>query len=356
VRLIERSLAIEGLFQEPRIRACGGRHPHAAVLARHLQGAHGHAGDPESRVEDIGRIVQRDVALLAKILHLANSSFFGVARRLDSAQEAVSYLGFNTIKTLTLSFSIVEQFRSQDLPEGFSFEGAREHSLRVGSLARRMVDDPRAAEQAFLVGILHDLGKLILATRLPELYTRIERVSDESDRPAHLIERRSVGASHAEIGAYLLGLWGIPHGIVEGVLFHHEPLKAVDQGLSPAGIVHLADALVHEAFSTGRPPLFDQEYLAALGPWRSLSAGAGWRGSRSKPRARRPEARRGDHAATERKDPPRRRRALAPRRAPPGAQEELQDEHGLRPRRGARLHRAGWPLRRPWCRTSRCPR
>jgi HD-like signal output (HDOD) protein len=277
VRLIERSLAIEELFTEPRIRdAVGSIHtlPSVPAIYQELTAV---LADPESRIESVAGIVGRDVALVAKILHLANSSFFGVARRLDTVKEAVSYLGFNTIKTLALSFSIMEQFKSNGLPEGFSLEEVQEHSLRVGSLARQLVQGEPFAEQALLVGILHDVGKLILATRLPELYTRIERLGRESGRPAHLIERRAVGASHAEIGAYLLGLWGLPHQIVEGVLFHHEPLKVVDKGFGVAGSVHVADALIREITGTSKASLLDQEYLAALGPladlerWRSLA-------------------------------------------------------------------------------------
>jgi HD-like signal output (HDOD) protein/CheY-like chemotaxis protein len=236
---------------------------------------------PETTVRDVARLLGEDVAMCAKLLQLVNSSFFGLARRISSVEQAVAYLGFDIIKSLVLS---VEVFRTADgldrLP-GFSLDRLQRHALLTGNVASRLVAGTRQAEDAFMAGMLHDIGKLIIAEHFPERLAGLGAAAAADPRPLHQIEESLYGVTHAELGAYLLGLWSLPYPIVEAVAHHHRPRRVAPAGFDLLAAVHVADGLMCELGSdtggTGRAAPIDEAYLAALGvadrlpAWRELA-------------------------------------------------------------------------------------
>jgi HD-like signal output (HDOD) protein len=237
------------------------------------------ASRPEASLEDIGAIVGRDMGMTAQILKLTNSAFFGLCRQLASAHEAVAYLGLDTIKSLVLSIHAFSQFEKADAG-ALKIEALWNHSMDVGSSAKRISklesQDNKLAEGAFTAGMLHDVGKLVLAVNLPGEYkeaTRLWESGVELVQAEHLL----FGANHADVGGYLIGLWGLPVPVVEAVALHHSPSRATQPAFSPLASVHAANALNYElsACAYGAPaPQLDTDYLGRVGVSSRLPA---WR-------------------------------------------------------------------------------
>jgi HD-like signal output (HDOD) protein len=201
---------------------------------------------PDCPLDRIAEVVATDPSLTAKLLQLVNSAFFGYAREVSSAREAVMLLGVSTVRSLALTTQLFSPFKGLALP-GWSGEELWRHSLRVARWARRMVmmegRDEHLAEQAFTAGVLHDVGKLILADNFAEAYPELIARSAKEGRRLIELEQETFGATHAEVGAYLLDLWGLPAPLVEATALHHEPSRTSELSFSPLTVVHVSNVL-----------------------------------------------------------------------------------------------------------------
>jgi HD-like signal output (HDOD) protein len=198
--------------------------------------------NPGVTTEEIARIVEADPAMSAKVLQLVNSAYFGLARRIASISEAVSYLGVELLKGLALSAQIFSA--AEGLPRNFSIDQLQEESLKTARLARRFFTDRGRAEEAFTAAIVHDVGTLVIALGLPKEYELIADLEVATGRPRYEIEKEQIGAHHGEIGGYLLGVWGLPFTIVETAALHHTPNLASEGTTDILGAVHIADTLL----------------------------------------------------------------------------------------------------------------
>ena len=195
----------------------------------------------------VGRIMARDMGMTAKVLQLVNSAFFGMSREIANAVDAVVYLGMDTVRALVFTASAFSQFQLRCRCH-FSIEELQRHSLAVGTLARRIARSmgltAAAVDHAFVGGLLHDVGKLVLASNYPEQYQEALRRTAEGQVRISEAECDLFGTSHAEIGAYLLWLWGLPDPVAEILALHHHPCR--DAEPPPAVVaVHFANALVN---------------------------------------------------------------------------------------------------------------
>jgi putative nucleotidyltransferase with HDIG domain len=217
--------------------------------------------NPAASLTDAAQIIGRDVAMTANIMKLVNSAFFGSRRPITTIDRAVAYLGMDTLGALVLGHSVFQSGVATGI-EGFSLEQLWQHSEQTAAAARAIALSENwsaaKADEAFLAGVLHDVGKVVFATNA---------AARPSDRSAAEIVAQ-MEARHAEVGAYLLGLWGFPNSIVEAVAFHHTPKRTSEEGFGLSGIVHVADRLVHLrsenralSIDTGLQP----EYLEGLG-------------------------------------------------------------------------------------------
>ena len=209
--------------------------------------------DPDSSLKRIAGIVEQDVAISAKILQLVNSAFFGLARDVSSIDHAVSYLGVNILQSLVVSAEAFRVFTGADRIEGFSVDEFEEHSQLTAGIAHRLGLTKNLAEPAVVSSLLHDIGKLVLATRAPSRFREALRVAQEMQQPLHQAEVGLYGVSHAEIGAYLLGLWGLPTAVTEAVAHHHAPARVPRQDFDLVAAVYVADALAHEVHPSSVP-------------------------------------------------------------------------------------------------------
>jgi HD-like signal output (HDOD) protein/CheY-like chemotaxis protein len=226
---------------------------------------------PDASAERIGEIVGMDPAMTAKLLQLVNSAFFGISRRIANPTEAVQFLGVGTVRSLALTIHAFACFDQAKLAE-FSFERIWNHSVTAGVFAKRMSQieglETETSDEALIAGLLHDVGKLMLISNQPDEYRVVIKLAGEKRLRICEAELMTFGATHAEIGAYLLGLWGLPVPVVEAVALHHHPARGPSGQFSPLTAVHVADFLEHERSGGTHgeaQALLDTEYLARLG-------------------------------------------------------------------------------------------
>ena len=203
----------------------------------------------DASVKKIGEIISRDVGMSVKILQLANSAYFGIRQHVSSVSQATILLGLDTIKTLVLSAKIFSRFDQIDL-DGFSLRALWDHSMVVGDWAKRIAVTENVPQEivdtARMAGMLHDIGKLVFASKIPGEYEQVLCLSAKEEVPSFEAEREVIGATHAEVGAYLLGLWGFNDSIVEALALHHNPAESLQEDLSVLTVVHIANGLTHK--------------------------------------------------------------------------------------------------------------
>jgi HD-like signal output (HDOD) protein len=227
---------------------------------------------PGCSIEKISEVIAHDPAITAKVLQLANSATFGLELHVVRPVEAIGFIGLETTKAIVLLAHTYRSFDHLKL-EGFSMEELWRHSVRSGQLAQRIatMESPalEIAEQAFAAGLLHDIGKLLLAANQPEVFGKILRRAGEQhcnfwEAEAQLLP----GMGHAELGATVLGIWGLPVAITEAVALHHCPWRQRKEDFGPVTAVHAANILEHEAHpdhSIILPSQINSAYLTDLG-------------------------------------------------------------------------------------------
>jgi putative nucleotidyltransferase with HDIG domain len=214
-------------------------------------------------IDAVADVITRDVAMSGKVVQLVSSGFFGPARFVHDPRQAVTILGVDTLKPLILAMKIFTRFEVNQA-ERFGLDDLWEHSLQTAAAARRIAelsDAPQAdADASFMAGLFHDVGKAVLARQLPDEYSRALRKGD-TDGDVLSAERDVFQTTHAEVGAYLLGIWGLVDPVVEAVAYHHQPTRSSsDGGFAPLLAVHLANH-----WCNARSVRLDEEFIEATG-------------------------------------------------------------------------------------------
>ena len=253
--VIERTCQFQALMHDEGIRRVVGtldRLPSLPEVYWELVRA---TENPDTGLSDIAHIVERDPAMSVKVLQLVNSAYFGLAQKTDSITRAVTYLGIENLKGLLVA---VHVFGADDLPhvDGLSPTALRDESLMTATLARQIVKDPTLADAAFTAGVVHDVGQLVLSRDADKRYGDVLRRARECGEPLAAVERDEIGVTHGVVGAYLLGVWGLPYLLAETVAFHDTPSAVTEGNLDLLGAVHLADGLMTAALA-GRDPSKD---------------------------------------------------------------------------------------------------
>jgi putative nucleotidyltransferase with HDIG domain len=234
---------------------------------------------PDASIARIAEIISQDPGMTAKIFQLVNSPFFGIRRRITEMAAAIAFLGLDTVQWLALSVQAFAQFETSKVPD-FSVEQVWRHSLTVAAIARGiacMEFDKTMADDAFCAGLLHDIGMVILASNLPEQYAEVIAQQKAKGAFRSEVENEFLGSTHAEVGAYLLGLWGLPDAIVQAVALHHRPRDGHEKKVGLLCLIHVADALAygfHPPHSVFRGAPLDEQYVIDTGVSAKLAA---WR-------------------------------------------------------------------------------
>lgn len=218
----------------------------------------------------VGQIVAQDPGLTSKILQVANSAFFGSASHISNAVEAVQFLGVGVIASLALTHQVFSSLDPQKYRE-FQVEKLWRHSFRTGLIARAITRlhtrNASLAEAAFTAGVLHDVGKLIFIDTQTDLYRRLWRKATPDPGQLSRLENHEFNTSHANLGGFLLGIWGLPVSLVDAVSYHETPSLSGDQEFTELTAVHVANAFEQadkSADKAGYMDRLDTAYLSRL--------------------------------------------------------------------------------------------
>ncbi len=226
---------------------------------------------PEASAASVAAVIERDLSMTAKLLQLANSTFFGSAEQVSTCRHAVELLGLDTVRGLILSMEVFFRFE-RDGQCWYDVDALTRHSARVSRCAHAIARDqgasPQMLSEVATAGMLHDVGKLVLADALGTEYTSALRERFGGNLAIWQIEQEAFGASHAEVGAYLLGLWGLPETVIAATAWHHRPSENGTREFSAITAVHAADVIAHRIERRANPdrPLEppDEDYLESL--------------------------------------------------------------------------------------------
>ena len=225
---------------------------------------------PDSTMEDIASVVSRDPGMTAKILQLVNSSFFGIRRKITKPSEAASLLGIDTISALVLGhqmFSAVPRGTVLGAAVDRLYEDTMAVAAAARAIARSLKRSSDFTNECYLAGVLHDCGRLVLAANRPTDYLQILKLAKEADRDLLEVELEVLGATHQDVGAYLVGLWGLSDSVVEAAAFHHSPSAASSRSLNPLAIVHIARASVGDDDEVDAVYAAETSITSAIDEW-----------------------------------------------------------------------------------------
>ena len=209
--------------------------------------------DESASAERCSELIARDQALVARVLRLANSAFYGVSGRVATVREAVQLLGRRSVGSLLAVAAVSQQFDRRCCPS-FDFSGFWRHALAVALASRALAPAVDVdCDQAFVGGLLHDIGRLTLAVHFPEEINALMQRSSASDSPLNAIELAQLGTDHAEVGAWVAEHWRFAPDVVAMIASHHRPPAGAGTAVILTTLVHVADAMVHALDLEGDP-------------------------------------------------------------------------------------------------------
>lgn len=224
-------------------------------------------GDVSS--DEIVRIMNRDAALTMTALRLANSPFYGASGRVVTLRDAVQVLGLQTLASAVLTSAVMASFDRRACPD-FDFGACWRHALGT-ALCAQMLAQPRGldAAEAYTAGLLHDIGRLALATHFPQALNAVTVLAASQDLPADEAERAVLGLDHAQVGAMVAAHWRLAPAVVNAIETHHRVVAGPHQPL--LDVLHVADNIVHALDLSGEPD--DMVPPLCLGCWERVGAG-----------------------------------------------------------------------------------
>jgi HD-like signal output (HDOD) protein len=188
------------------------------------------SSDPNTSAAQLQQVISDDQAMTARILKIANSAMYSCSRKIKTLTEAIVMLGFNSIRSLVVTSAARNLYNMKSSPSGLKERLMWEHSIGCGFACRLLAESkaPALTEEAFLAGLLHDIGKLVLTQRLPAEFDEIVQTVYNENRPFAATEREVLGFDHAQVGALLVNKWKFSPGLESVILHHHNP-----EALSP---------------------------------------------------------------------------------------------------------------------------
>ena len=223
--------------------------PTPPIVFNQIQNA---LSQPNISAGQIAAILSEDPAMSAKVLKLTNSAFYGLAREVESVKQAVVVIGLEAVRNLVLSASVLEMFTGDTIDPSYQQQYWR-HSLATASASRILAKQMKSkamfdSDSAFSAGLLHDIGKMVIACYLPNEFMQISaKRKEEPTAPDFIIEEQILGYTHAQIGGYLATQWKLPAKLSHAIIFHHRPELCPIDDLSPF-IVHVANYIAKKTF------------------------------------------------------------------------------------------------------------
>jgi HD-like signal output (HDOD) protein/CheY-like chemotaxis protein len=244
---LESACGLRSLLVRPEMRQLVGSSNELPSAPRTFIELSNALSNPSTSSRAVSEIIERDIAISARVLQLVSSAFYGLPRAVTSIGGAVAYLGVEVIKAIVLSVEVSRMFPlTQSIPD-FSVDALQQHGMRVSQLGKRILGHEPGGDVLIVAGLLQDTGQLVLASRAPSRFGIALSTSAARKQPLHEIESDLFGASHAEIGAYLLGLWGLPQRVVGAIGNHLEPQRTGNRVFDAAAALYVANLLVNDA-------------------------------------------------------------------------------------------------------------
>lgn len=242
--LIDRCLRLHEMLHQPALRAIAGRVSKLPALPKVYARLQELLTSDDTSVHEVAQLISTDAAITAKLLQLVNSAFFRLARRITGIEQAVNHLGFGAIRNLVLSAEVFSSWPGPGPKSVVSIDKLQSHVHQVAAAARALAAGTPKADDALLAGLLHDIGYWIFSNECQAELSESVALSVAEKIPLHQAETRIIGASHAQVGAYLLGLWGLPYPVIEAVAYHHTPESVPPSEFDPAAAVAIAHTLL----------------------------------------------------------------------------------------------------------------
>lgn len=196
-------------------------------------------------------LIEKDQALTARVLSLANSSYYKRSRDVYTVRDAVSLVGFDAVRTLALGVSVLDMFPTKK-GSNLDYKAFWRHSIACALFAEAIMESMsiEKAPKAFCAGLLHDIGKVILDIMKPDEYAAVLKLAQEEPRPLLDVEKQILGNTHCDVGREVLVHWKLPHLYEECIWCHHAPVKILDdEQYQISGIVHIANILAHMIYA-----------------------------------------------------------------------------------------------------------
>jgi putative nucleotidyltransferase with HDIG domain len=202
--------------------------------------------DYDVSVDQLTRVIEKDQAIVIKLLKLVNSAFFGFKSKIKNIPHAVTLMGYNTLRNAVITVSVIDAFKVQDKVKGLDVKEFWTHSIQVAVYSKYLSEDSKLmpTEEAFTFGLLHDIGKMVQLITFPDLCKRILSEIETKKISYHNAERELDIMSHARIGAYLAKKWFLPQDLVDVLKYHHN-IKEENSNYDQLIIVHVADLIVN---------------------------------------------------------------------------------------------------------------
>ena len=204
--------------------------------------------NPYATVEDVDQIIKNDPNLTALLLRIANSSFYGFPKKVETASQAIRMIGIEQIRILMLGVSVVDYFKNLDGFNCLDLRSFWEHSVATGIACKKIASIRRDhnSEIYFVMGLIHAIGRMILFVQVPDTMNNIIKKSKEKRIPLSRAESEIMGFNNAEIAAEILSKWRYPQKIVRSIKYQYYPSKAGDY-IIEASTLHIANIIVHAA-------------------------------------------------------------------------------------------------------------
>lgn len=281
---IHRAAELQSLLSRECVRGLVGKIERLPSLPRTYAELSRVAADPDCSVDEVAAVVAQDPAMSLKTLQLANSGYFGAGQRVASIRQAATYLGVDLLKGLSLCTEIFASFASAE-EIGLDLDELQADALKTALLSKAFLSNSSAgrAEEAFATALVHDVGRVIMAMAVPTKYREVMERRRSTGSEVHLAEKTVFGVTHAEIGAYLLGVWGLPVAMVEAVAYHHNVRGVGDGEHELLAATYVADHFVEGLIAPSMTyeeltERLDMEFLKSAGAaerlvqWQQIAA------------------------------------------------------------------------------------
>ncbi len=218
--------------------------------------------DEDVSIDSICETIEKDQAIVSKLLKLSNSAFFGLRFKVKTVREAAMLLGFSSLRNVVVSVSVFKAFDSATSIANLNIEDFWKHSISVAIIGKELAKQSGIAQpdEAFLAGLLHDIGKIIMIRYFPEEFNNLWKRINDSDELFFQAEKNQQIAGHALIGGMLAQKWKLPESMVHAIRYHENPaISSVDYNL--VLVVHLANMIANAFHEEGHT---DKRFLAHI--------------------------------------------------------------------------------------------